>query len=169
MASPTIQPIRWHFRWTKLCQYLLLSTVYLISLIFSVSIAAIDDKISLYFKTNPAYWWVNKCLSKSIKSLSHSRKFKEGGIGSLFHPCVNSMERPPYLPVMYGGELLYLRIWRNNSARSAHIIITLWFTVWFSPCWKGNSHLLGGLINEKIRRYNNCAPYVTFRWLPIPP
>ena len=63
------------------------------------------------------------------------------------------------LTVTYGGELLYLRIWHDHSARSAHIIVSVWFTTrWpicmhdLSPCGKGNSHLtklLGGLIYEK--------------------
>ena len=80
------------------------------------------------------------------------------------------------LTITYGGELLYLPIWRDHSALSAYIIVTAWFTVRlpicahdFNPHGKGNSHLtklLGGLSYEKIRRYNNSLPYVTARWPP---
>ena len=31
---------------------------------------------------------------------------------------------------------------------------------WLSPCRKGNSHLLGMLSYEKVRRYNNSTPYM---------
>ena len=51
-----------------------------------------------------------------------------GGIGSLFDPCVNAVGRPVILTVTYGGELLYLRIWRDHSARSAHNIVAACFT-----------------------------------------
>ena len=43
-----------------------------------------------------------------------------------------------------------------------HAIVIMY--TWFSPHWKGNSCLLGGLNSEKIGRYNNSAPYVTPRW-----
>ena len=50
----------------------------------------------------------------------------ERGIMSLFDRCVNAIWRWPY-SVTYGGELLYLWIWRDHSAWSAHIIIIVWF------------------------------------------
>ena len=49
------------------------------------------------------------------------------GIGYLFNPCVNAVDWWRFLTVMYGGELLYLRIWGNLSAGSVHIIITACF------------------------------------------
>ena len=49
------------------------------------------------------------------------KEFKKG-IRSLFDPSVDAMGRRPYL--MSRHELLYLRIWCNYSARSAHIIVT---------------------------------------------
>ena len=80
------------------------------------------------------------------------------------------------LTIVYGGELLYLWIWCNHLAWSAHIIVTPWFTARqpicvhdLSPHGKGSSRsmkLLGGLNYEKIRRYNNSPPYMTARWPP---
>ena len=63
------------------------------------------------------------------------------------------------LTVMYGGELLYLRIWREHSARSAHIIVTVLIhsTITIMRAWfkstrgKANSRLLGGLATKKSR------------------
>ena len=109
----------------------------------------------------------------------YSRNLK-GGIGSLFDPCY-CYGATAILPVTYGGELWYLRLWRYHSARSAHIIVSTWFTAWepicvcdLSPRGKGNSRLTKlfcRLSCEKIRRYNNSPPYVTARWPPqqIPP
>ena len=46
----------------------------------------------------------------------------------------------------YGGELLYLRIWRNHLVQSVHVIATIVITIELSiiPSRKGNSRLLGG-------------------------
>ena len=52
-----------------------------------------------------------------------TKEFKRG-IGSLFDPCVNAYGATAILPVTYGGELLYLRIWRDHLGRSAHMIVT---------------------------------------------
>ena len=67
--------------------------------------------------------------------------------------------------VTYGGELWYHRIWCENCAITCMCDL--------SPCEKGNTRivkLLGGLNDEKIRRYNNSPPYVRARWMrrPIP-
>ena len=51
----------------------------------------------------------------------------KGGIGSLFDPCVNGYGAVAILPITYGGELLYLQIWRHHSAQYAHIMVTAWF------------------------------------------
>ena len=56
------------------------------------------------------------------------KEFKRG-IRVSFDPYVNAMWRRPYCPSSVDrGELLYLRFWRNHSARSTHIIVTAWFT-----------------------------------------
>ena len=44
-------------------------------------------------------------------------------IGSLFDPRVNAVGGGHIARHVHGVELLYLQIWRNHSARSAHIII----------------------------------------------
>ena len=96
----------------------------------------------------------------------------------------------PVLTLWGGGHIdrhvwreviLYLRIWRDHSVQSAHIIVTAWCTArqpiyvcdW-SPRGKDNSHLTklpDGLSYGKIRRYIYSPPYVTARWPPlqIPP
>ena len=97
-----------------------------------------------------------QCVSQSIP-----RNFK-GGIGSLFDACVNAVGRRPYWPSPWRWvhvDLLYLRIWRDHSARSAPILIIVWFTARqpvsardLSLRGKGNSRLtklLGGLNCEK--------------------
>ena len=66
---------------------------------------------------------------EEIHSCVTSKEFKRG-IGSLFDPYVNTMGRQAILTVTYGGELLYLQIWRDHSAWSVHIIVTAWFTAW---------------------------------------
>ena len=50
------------------------------------------------------------------------RNLKEG-IGSPFDPAVLSLGAAAILMVMFGGEALYLRVWRYHSVRSAQIII----------------------------------------------
>ena len=85
------------------------------------------------------------------------------------------------IDILYGGELLYLRIWHDHSAQSAHFIVTAWVTTrsiymraWFKLT--GEKQLTLNEIAwraelQKIRRYNNSPPYPTARWSPqqIPP
>ena len=76
-----------------------------------------------------------------------------------FWPLCQRYGAPAILTVTYGGELLYFRIWHDHSSRSAHIIITVWFTSRkpicvhdLSPRGKGNSRLtklLSGLATKK--------------------
>ena len=59
-----------------------------------------------------------------------TKEFKRGNKVCFLPLCVNAMayEEATILKVTYGGKLLYLRIWRNHSARFAHIIVTACFT-----------------------------------------
>ena len=82
-------------------------------------------------------------LSPGARGFAHPEP-----IGVTPLPCVNTMGQRPYYPsrmemsyCTFGfgaiirrdlrtlglllGELLYLRIWRDHSARSAHIIVTV--------------------------------------------
>ena len=73
------------------------------------------------------------------------------------------------MAVTYGGELLFLRIWRDHSARSAHISLprdSARDNLYAVQETHARTKLLGGLNYEKIRRYNNPPPYVTARWPP---
>ena len=65
----------------------------------------------------------NNLTKQQGYQFTQNKEFK-GGIRSLYDPCVNAMGGGHIDPVTYGGELLYLRILRNHSAQSAHIIIT---------------------------------------------
>ena len=56
------------------------------------------------------------------------KEFKRGNWVSLIDPCVNAMGRRHSAHHIYGGKLLYLRNWCDQSVRSAHIIATQWFT-----------------------------------------
>ena len=57
----------------------------------------------------------------------------------------------------YGGELLYLQIWHNQSAGSVHIIITEYFITQLpkydvhdlSSCKKATQNRLAGLATKK--------------------
>ena len=95
--------------------------------------------------------------------LAHTRKFK-GGIGSFFHSCVNAMEWLPYCRSCMEASYCtfgFGAIYAHNSYR---VIANM--RAWFSPHGKGNLHLLSKLrYKNKVRRYNNSAPYVTARWL----
>ena len=72
-----------------------------------------------YYKTRIS---VLSTEDSKIYIMSFPRNLK-GGIGSLIDPlCYGAAA---ILPLTYGGELLYLRIWCDHSARSAHIIVTV--------------------------------------------
>ena len=86
-----------------------------------------------------------------------------------------------HLTVVYGGELLYLWIWRNHSAWLAQLIVdaglpcdNLNACVILSSRKKGIPRLkklLGGLNNKEIWRYNN-SPHTWRRngchkWFPL--
>ena len=55
-----------------------------------------------------------------------SKEFKRGNRVSLWPLCLRYGEAA-ILTVTYGGELLYLRNWRDHSARSVHVVVTAWF------------------------------------------
>ena len=99
--------------------------------------------------------------------------FKEG-IESHFGPCGNAMRRRPYCPSCmersYGPSDLAQSL-GAICAQYRYLVIHHAITIMCAcviPRVKGNSHLLGGLSYEKIRRYNNSP---TPRWPPqqIPP
>ena len=119
-----------------------------------------------------------KCENKK-KHIWYKPKEFEGGIRSLFDPCVNAMGRRPYWPsrpsrlqvsyCTFGFGATFGAICAHYHYRVIHCAITIMRT-WstrerqLTLAWRAYSY-------EKIWRYNNSPPYVTVRWplQQIPP
>ena len=114
---------------------------------------------------------------KSVVDLS--RNCKGFRARESVHACVTeSRAQGRVFLLIYGWVIV-----PSDLARSAQIIVTVWFTERqpiglcvrdLRPRGKGNSRLtklFGGLSYENILRYNNLSPCVTARWPPqqIPP
>ena len=68
-----------------------------------------------------------KLLFTPVCEVHLDQGIETGESGLFFDPSVNTYGAAAKLPVTYGGELLYLRIWHDYLAWSAHIIVTVWF------------------------------------------